>query len=1485
MLTKPNCAIRRWTSTLLLAFLLLSSLLALAATPASLGALPPGPSLQANWSPSGGTVVQDQILRIDGNVYITGSVTLRDSTLILTPDNTHRWKVIINSTGTLNLENSILTVETSAISPYLKISTEINGTLALTMGSLLKFPGYINTYNAGRLNVTGSSVTGFTAGEVTSQWSSLDPDDNDDGPTMQFRSTSEVNLLRSRIERLYEGPVGGGRRDITVQGSATVWIVDSFVAVDFFNNTVQHNTIIADGTSRVNIYNMTVDPEGSATDKLPALVPLTSGRLNVYRWANITTVDTNGQPLQGARVRNYQEPGGPQATYPDNGGLTYPHAYIRWVLGKTSTNFDLTGDEGTTQIPLLSDYLDTGVNGVNGAYSGNYRSNVTYTVGPTTYYGQQYYSLPAYPDLAQTSNVQRLVITVAIQGAPITWSSSVTINYPVTISRDLIVTGKVTLRDSNLTLAAPGDSTIRIQGSGALVLINTTVQADHKLTIRVEGGWFNASKGSILRLTGDTGVGLLLSSGSGAVDIRDSTVLGDVDLQGRSANLRGVTFTGDRVYIDTTNRAYMWDPIFTHDLNLTLATDDGNINTVDVDLRNITFSPAMEAQVVFRGNQWANITNISNFEGTNWWIGHLLGNAKVSRHVWLTINSTDGTQSLLPGANVTIRRTDSTGLVFSTVPTPGDAQLFGASNNGMPANTITGWLLYRALVEEINGGVQYKNNTYQLDASKVVDGTTYYFDNHPMNFTLNTNEEKKLVFSSLTPDFSIAWISFSKGAGNVSLQPRGLAIDITAMVRNSGSVDKTNVQVTFYRADIDLDNNGVMDASPSSYSSSKIYDTNISNFPRNSLVPVTLTNYRISKAQVDLVRISVVVNQDDGDGVIPEIVPGLSNLKKRDIEPFAAPDLAAQSISLGGRVPVEGAFMVVNATVYNDGMGAASGANVSLYRSSGPSWIWQSSYSVASLGSGGRVTVPLQWTPPPAGTYNLAVVIRSGNETPANTDYYWANNTAYLNGVAVLVRPDLSLLASDFPAQTYVKGKATTMDVTIRHTSSSASQTFTVTVYLGTISPTTIVGSRNGVAVSGDGSSVVRVDMSAIQTTGSFTLKVFVDSGDLVAETNEGNNQVDVALTVVPPTGAITLDRPSAGANFAAGDSVLVEGYVRTLAGVPIPDVDVTILLRDPANQPVLTQRVRTDSTGHFIITVNIPDTAQDGQWTIRATTPGVVEIQDAVVPLSVVRDLQWYQRQIPILNLPLWMLLVVLALVGAVGIGINMYMKYIGVGRTVECGECGAFIPESSSACPKCGVEFERSMAKCSNCHAWIPGNVKNCPECGIEFASGEIQMTDYQERMRGQYDQLVTRYRMEASRALGRQLSDKEFQDWWRRQPSFVTFDDWVRQEEEMKKMGSRPCPRCGQPNSVTATVCHKCGSPMQEAPPTPPRIPPQATMQGPPRPPQAPPPPPPSGPSAPGGAGGAGGGIFRRLGSALPVKKPQPKPEEKKDKDDIL
>jgi ribosomal protein L40E len=252
-------------------------------------------------------------------------------------------------------------------------------------------------------------------------------------------------------------------------------------------------------------------------------------------------------------------------------------------------------------------------------------------------------------------------------------------------------------------------------------------------------------------------------------------------------------------------------------------------------------------------------------------------------------------------------------------------------------------------------------------------------------------------------------------------------------------------------------------------------------------------------------------------------------------------------------------------------------------------------------------------------------------------------------------------------------------------------------------------------------------------------------------------------------------------------------------------------------------------------------------------------------------RNVPFLFQPVPILGLPYWLLLVILAAVMAIVIGVTAYWKMYGLGKMVECGECGAFIPEDSTSCPKCGVEFEKDMAKCSNCQAWIPVDVKRCPECGVEFATGEVEMADYQEKMRLQYDEVVRKFKDESQRQLGRSLSEREFQEWWRKQPTFVTFEDWLREEEEMRKMGSKPCPVCGTLNSVTATVCHKCGSLMKDQ--RPPMgggggVPPARRPAPVPGPAQAPPSEPPGGAGAVPGASPVGQDALRRV-----IRKPIP------------
>jgi ribosomal protein L40E len=358
----------------------------------------------------------------------------------------------------------------------------------------------------------------------------------------------------------------------------------------------------------------------------------------------------------------------------------------------------------------------------------------------------------------------------------------------------------------------------------------------------------------------------------------------------------------------------------------------------------------------------------------------------------------------------------------------------------------------------------------------------------------------------------------------------------------------------------------------------------------------------------------------------------------------------------------------------------------------------------------------------------------------------------------------------------------------------------------------------NGLTIATGGSVNQSLNVAAINALGAQTLMLVADPDNVINEggsAQESNNFANITLNVAPPPpGYVAIVTPAASQSVEPGKEVVVTGYVRaTGTDAAIVGISLTIELRS-STAIMATNASTSGEAGLFVGTIIVPAGIQDGSYDV-VVTPTATSIQPQTQAIAIRKNVPFLNQTVPILGLPYWLFFIILAAAAAAVIGVTLYWKIYGLGKMVECGECGAFIPEDATSCPKCGVEFEKDMAKCSNCQAWIPIDVKQCPECGVEFATGQVEMADYQEKMRLQYDEVVTKFKEEASRQLGRALSDREFQEWWRKQPTFVTFEDWLREEEEMRKMGSKPCPTCGTLNSVTATVCHKCGSLMRDAP----------------------------------------------------------------------
>jgi len=325
----------------------------------------------------------------------------------------------------------------------------------------------------------------------------------------------------------------------------------------------------------------------------------------------------------------------------------------------------------------------------------------------------------------------------------------------------------------------------------------------------------------------------------------------------------------------------------------------------------------------------------------------------------------------------------------------------------------------------------------------------------------------------------------------------------------------------------------------------------------------------------------------------------------------------------------------------------------------------------------------------------------------------------------------------------------------------------------------------------------------------------------------EANNFANATVNVLPPDGNIYLE--TLPTTVEPGTTVLVRGIVVDTSSDALRGIVLTVTIRDLNGNVLSSTNTTSGVDGTWLAQLPVPQGLGEGTYRIVAAGPAGGAIAPASADVAVRPILPFIFQTVPIIGLQWWMFLAIIIAVAAVAIGVTVYFKVYGLGKMVECGECGAFVPEDSATCPKCGVEFEREMAKCSNCQAWIPVDVKQCPECGVEFATGEVEMADYKEKMRMQYDEVVRRFRDEASRQLGHALSDRDFVEWWRKQPTFVSFEDWVREDEEMRKMGSKPCAACGTLNSVTGTVCHRCGHLLREDKKPPTREVPKRASQG--------------------------------------------------------
>jgi subtilase family serine protease/ribosomal protein L40E len=645
----------------------------------------------------------------------------------------------------------------------------------------------------------------------------------------------------------------------------------------------------------------------------------------------------------------------------------------------------------------------------------------------------------------------------------------------------------------------------------------------------------------------------------------------------------------------------------------------------------------------------------------------------------------------------------------------------------------------------------------------------------------------------------------------------GHEMTINAIVHNDGDLAAPFYNVTFY-------------SSTPSTAATRIGNVNVTTglaagqVATASIVwtPLNATSYNIT---------AVI----DGDDFIEE-TSETNNQVVGTVDVMEYSDLYISDLTFSADSPAENNTAVtVTARVHNLGGAPASYVVVNFYDGPVATSNFIDTDTITYLPSGIAGDAQVTWDATCAGRETLhhitAVAVEDIYE-----DEPGLSNQLVENFTVVDTRPDLTLNETDIIVLTdnIVMMKGFAMNVTVHNVGPSQAENVTVDLFdgdafldniseylanvtvwnftivkrdIGAILNVSRIGAGSVDVIAANSSATSSIACKGLTSNGTHELFAVVDGGwnvdtayGWVDEFDEDDNSASISVNVSLPVYSINIISPATGAQIRPGEELFVAGEVlNTALGTVAGGIELTITLSQ-GGVTIGQTTMTSGSDGVFNGGLSIPANAR-GQMTLTISSANAEDTEVAV------------QVVLPASETPLWLyiVIIVIVVVAVVG-GFTAYTYFVGIGKLVECGSCGAFIPEGAHKCPKCGVEFEVETAKCSACSAWIPIDAKKCPECGAEFTTGDEEGEAYEIKMRTQYDEMVGKIKEGAKKTLGQKMTDQQFQTWWATQPSHITYEEWLREEEEMRKSGSKPCPQCTTPNSVSGRVCHKCGTPLK-------------------------------------------------------------------------
>ncbi|TFG69218.1 MAG: hypothetical protein E4H25_04920, partial [Methanomassiliicoccus sp.] len=1089
----------------------------------------------------------------------------------------------------------------------------------------------------------------------------------------------------------------------------------------------------------------------------------------IYRWINLTVGDEYGVPIPDCDISSTFTG---SLTFSDQpsfyfglgeGSSSVPPQVVLDYMDETAESFGVTGPLGAATIPLLTD-LVSGGQSPNSLFVGSYSITGTVIQDAVEHASNETFSFPAYPAMSITD--QQFDMTVDVQGIS---AESPDPSKWLVVPPNLTIENMSYYHAGDVIVASDGNLTLR---NAIFELVQSTA---NERTVYVDG-----TANFVIE---DSQVNSAL-----AIDI---IVKGHGTLEVNRSVLNGV------------NIVAMDDALV-----ILRDTDfDGTITTSwDSSARIVVVDSVLAQAPVLSGNALGEFTNSSVPSIV------VTEDARALIYRWIHVTVLDGGDNPLPGASVSAWFfVNST--YWSSAP---------SDESGIAQIKSLGTIL-------TSDGSTFIGN-YKINSTYMSDGDLHFSDQTisigvmPYTEPLTENATYAVLRMStvVLPDLSVR-------PGYIWTEPTDVVYNSTctifALIENTGDKVAEDVMVEFLIGE-DIETATLLNSTVISTINPDSQVTADVGWIPDSIGTFTVW-VRVNgglDGTPDFNELSFIDNQE----WVYIRVLDYADLSLNAIE-FLAGDPSVIVSSVPG-----GQTVYVRSVLYNDGEAPVLNPVVSLtvnYSDSETEFFNQTLYGV--LYEGSQFAVEFVYSAPFVMNNTVFTFTMDANRYGAVTETDLTNNVVTDTLTVLDIREDFKVgvddISVDDGSNAHEFGRLITITANIYNLGGTDPGSVSIRFNLTFGSLEYEIGIRATNIPWGMMTPVFMPYMINQTIGGTYSISVYVDYDDNYSnEKNEENNEAAIDFEIVDLVYHISMTTNADTGEYKAGDNAFVTLYVFYGATAPdvgseeavsgLPGVSVNLVSPDSIVL-VRADPISTSATGQASFTVVLLTSLETGQYTL---VPVILEDEQPSFSLTISIDGEVSGR-----GIALWVWLVIIGVIVGSVLGVTAYIYFRGLGKLVECGECGAFIPAGNKRCPKCGVEFEVGTMKCSECGAWVPAESTECPNCGVKFVGEEIGEEDYLEKMRREYDEMVSKYRELAKPELGKKFSDKKFEEWWATQPTYISFDDWLAKEEEKRKEGPVPCPVCGTMNPKESTVCHKCGTvfgvetevPPGKQPPTPP------------------------------------------------------------------